>query len=133
LASLVKVKHMNKQLLGAIGLALFVGLTALWYFNVYVPQVVDRGITNFQECVKAYPMITMQFPARCTTKDGRTFVDSVTPTPTAMGLANPASVNCTEKGGTLNMVDGTDGQVGMCVLTSGKVCEEWAFFRGECQ
>ena len=48
-------------------------------------------------------------------------------------LANPASVNCFEKGGKLSIVDKTDGQVGMCTLSNGVVCEEWEYFRGECQ
>jgi len=48
-------------------------------------------------------------------------------------LANPASVNCEKNGGTLDIVtDETGGQVGMCVLKDGTVCEEWAYFRGEC-
>lgn len=47
-------------------------------------------------------------------------------------LANPASVNCVDLGGTLEIKDKTDGQVGYCTLPGGKVCEEWALFRGEC-
>lgn len=41
-------------------------------------------------------------------------------------IANPASVNCIEKGGKHSLVDG------MCTLSDGTVCEEWAYFRGEC-
>ena len=48
-------------------------------------------------------------------------------------IANPASVNCVEKGGKLSIVDKPDGQIGMCTLSDGTVCEEWAYFRGECQ
>jgi hypothetical protein len=51
---------------------------------------------------------------------------------TNAGLANPASTNCINTGGTLEIVDTNAGQVGMCTLPSGKVCEEWALFRGEC-
>lgn len=52
----------------------------------------------------------------------------------AVGIANPASVNCAEKGGTLEILtDETGGQFGMCNFPNGKSCEEWAFFRGECQ
>jgi hypothetical protein len=48
-------------------------------------------------------------------------------------MANPASVNCIDKGGSLKMVeDGSGGQVGMCTLPDGVVCEEWAYMRGEC-
>lgn len=51
---------------------------------------------------------------------------------TNAGLANPASTNCINKGGTLNIMDTNEGQVGMCTLPGGKVCEEWALFRGDC-
>ena len=47
-------------------------------------------------------------------------------------IANPASVNCIEKGGNLSIVDKPEGQLGMCTLSDGTVCEEWAYFRGEC-
>lgn len=50
------------------------------------------------------------------------------------GLANPASVNCEEKGGQLEIVTVADGsQSGVCKFSDGSECEEWAFFRGECQ
>ncbi len=49
------------------------------------------------------------------------------------GMANPASVNCEKNGWTLNIVTSSDGgQVGMCTLSNGTVCEEWAYMRGEC-
>ena len=41
-----------------------------------------------------------------------------------IGLANPASVNCTKLGYTLN------GD--QCVFPDGSSCEQWALFRGEC-
>ncbi|MBS3073779.1 DUF333 domain-containing protein [Candidatus Pacearchaeota archaeon] len=47
-------------------------------------------------------------------------------------LANPASVFCEEQGGTLEIRENTEGQYGVCIFSSGKECEEWAFFRGEC-
>lgn len=47
-------------------------------------------------------------------------------------LANPASTNCVNKGGSLRIVDTAEGQIGMCTLPSGKECEEWAYFREEC-
>lgn len=49
------------------------------------------------------------------------------------GLANPASVNCEEKGGRVDIrTDSGGGQFGVCVFDGGKECEEWAMFRGEC-
>jgi uncharacterized protein len=54
--------------------------------------------------------------------------------PSKPGMANPASVNCDEKGGKLDIRKDTDGnEVGICVFDDGSECEEWSFFRGECQ
>ncbi|MFA6422248.1 MAG: DUF333 domain-containing protein [Candidatus Buchananbacteria bacterium] len=48
-------------------------------------------------------------------------------------IANPASVNCKEKGGTSEIITKEDGsQYGNCKLPDGSECEEWAFMRGEC-
>lgn len=47
-------------------------------------------------------------------------------------IANPASVNCIDKGGTLEIVDAPEGQHGICTLKDGTKCEEWAYMRGEC-
>jgi putative hemolysin len=47
-------------------------------------------------------------------------------------VANPASVYCEEQGGTVEIVETDDGQVGVCVLDDGRECEEWAYYRGEC-
>jgi putative hemolysin len=44
------------------------------------------------------------------------------------GMANPASVYCEEQGGTLEIADTPDGQVGMCHFAD-QTCEEWALFR----
>jgi putative hemolysin len=49
-----------------------------------------------------------------------------------VALANPASVNCIKVGGKLAIQHTSHGEVGMCRLPSGNVCEEWALFRGEC-
>lgn len=51
----------------------------------------------------------------------------------SVGMANPASTNCIEMGGTLEIVEGADGQFGLCHLPDGRVCDEWALFRdGNC-
>jgi len=47
------------------------------------------------------------------------------------GLANPASVNCVNIGGKVEIKDSAAGQYGMCTFTNGTTCEEWALFRGE--
>jgi hypothetical protein len=51
---------------------------------------------------------------------------------TSFALANPASLNCTAKGGNLFIITGTSGSSGLCTFKDGSSCEEWAFYRGEC-
>jgi putative hemolysin len=49
------------------------------------------------------------------------------------GIANPASVNCVNKGGTLSIQRRADGgEYGICTFEDNQQCEEWALFRGEC-
>jgi putative hemolysin len=58
------------------------------------------------------------------------------PTPAPDGgssLANPASKHCVDHGGTLEIRSGDGGQYGVCRFTGGSECEEWAYYRGECQ
>lgn len=48
-------------------------------------------------------------------------------------ISNPASVNCTQKGGTLSIEkNGTGGEYGLCNFEDDMSCEEWALLRGEC-
>lgn len=48
-------------------------------------------------------------------------------------LANPASVNCTDQGGTLVIqTRGDGGQYGICLFEDNRQCEEWAMLRGNC-
>ena len=49
------------------------------------------------------------------------------------GIANPASTNCINKGGTLKIQKGGGGgEYGICIFEDNRQCEEWALFRGEC-
>ena len=68
-------------------------------------------------------MLGVLFVAACTqvTKDNGT------------QIANPASKYCTDQGGKLEIITAADkSQSGVCTLTDGTKCDEWAFFRGEC-
>jgi len=48
-------------------------------------------------------------------------------------LANPASVNCADQGGTLQIESRPDGaQFGVCYFEDNRQCEEWALLRGAC-
>lgn len=46
-------------------------------------------------------------------------------------IANPASVFCIEQGGTLEIVDEANGQVGYCTLPDGTRVEEWEYYRSQ--
>ena len=59
---------------------------------------------------------------------------SVPPPSQSSTLANPASVYCQEQGGKSQITTTADGsQSGDCVFPDGFKCDEWAFFRQECQ
>ncbi len=47
-------------------------------------------------------------------------------------LANPASVYCGEQGGKLEIRENKLGQYGVCIFPDESECEEWKYFRGEC-
>lgn len=51
-----------------------------------------------------------------------------TPSTDSTGMPNPASVFCEEQGGTVEIVDEADGQVGYCNLPDGTRIEEWEYF-----
>lgn len=49
-------------------------------------------------------------------------------------MANPASEYCIEQGGQVDIRKNVDGgEVGYCQFDDGSECEEWSFFRGDCQ
>ncbi len=71
----------------------------------------------------------------CAVSDDETAVPTAVPdADEPVELANPASVYCEEQGGKLEIrTDENGDQYGVCVFEDGSACEEWAFFRGECQ
>jgi len=49
------------------------------------------------------------------------------------GLPNPASVYCEQNGNKHEIRTAPDGtQSGICVFPDGSTCDEWAYYRGEC-
>jgi putative hemolysin len=51
----------------------------------------------------------------------------------SVAIANPASAYCINNGGKFSIVADKDGnQQGMCTLSEGTLCDEWAYFKGEC-
>jgi len=49
------------------------------------------------------------------------------------GLANPAAVYCEEQGGILVNRMFSAGVSGYCLFDDGSECNQWEFYRGECQ
>lgn len=47
-------------------------------------------------------------------------------------IANPASTNCIEKGGTIEIRKNKQGEYGVCLFEDNRQCEEWALLRGNC-
>ena len=58
---------------------------------------------------------------------------TATPTESAPGLPNPASKFCVDQGYQLEIRTEAGGEVGYCLFPDGSECEEWAFYRGECE
>ena len=51
----------------------------------------------------------------------------------SVGMANPASVYCKEQGGSLSIRKDLEGnEYGVCVFEDGSECDEWKYFRKEC-
>jgi hypothetical protein len=73
------------------------------------------------------------FIAGCTQQSAPAQASPAQPTTAVTaGMANPASVACVGKGGTVEIKkDATGGEYGMCTFANGTSCEEWALFRGE--
>ncbi len=61
-------------------------------------------------------------------------LSSTSPAQNAAGMANPASVNCEELGGTLRIErkPPSGSEFGVCLFPGNRQCEEWALKRGEC-
>ena len=52
--------------------------------------------------------------------------------PNATRAASPASLNCVQNHGTLEIHQTPEGERADCLLPSGKRCDEWEMFRGNC-
>ena len=49
------------------------------------------------------------------------------------GTANPAAVYCQDMGYEYSVIDGPDGQRGVCVFDDGSSCDAWDFLKGKCR
>jgi putative hemolysin/predicted secreted protein len=77
-------------------------------------------------------LVLLALAAGCTQQTSTPVTTPVAATPAGSALANPASVNCGQIGGTTEIkTDASGGQYGMCTFANGTSCEEWALFRNE--
>ncbi len=98
----------------------------------------EDNVTNFDECVAAGYPVMESYPRQCRTPEGENFVEEViweegqNESEGSTGLANPASTYCEENGGTLEIRQEDNGDIGYCVFEDGSECEEWSYYNGEC-
>lgn len=97
-----------------------VGVVIAAALSFYLMKIDNAGQPATDQTAKTTEQAT-------TTED-----DTATAETPAIGIANPASVNCTEKGGKLEMRESKAGQYGVCLFEDNRQCEEWALMRGEC-
>lgn len=79
-----------------------------------------KACTTNEECVEDSTLVGVQWLCEDSVCKRKPF-------------GNPASMKCEEDGGTLHIMENEDGQYGLCVFDDGSACEEWAYFRGECE
>jgi putative hemolysin/predicted secreted protein len=105
--------------------------------SAVIPAVVTGRATVYEwKCANGKPEVVKQL----FNPDARGFLSDfwheIAPTTAAPGssIANPASTNCIQNGGKLEIrKDAKGGEVGYCVFADKSECEEWAFMRGECK
>ncbi len=51
----------------------------------------------------------------------------------SVGIANPAAVKCLDDGGSLEAYMTEAGEASLCVFEDDSICNQWAYYRGECQ
>jgi putative hemolysin len=125
---------MNKALLWVI--IILVVIIGIYYFintnnQAYAPdetpnnQIVG-GDKDEHGCIPSAGYTWCESKQKCL----RTWEEECPNTNTQ--IANPASVNCTDQGGTLEIKDGPAGEYGICYFEDNRQCEEWALFNGNC-
>ncbi|PIU34572.1 hypothetical protein COT03_02140 [Candidatus Shapirobacteria bacterium CG07_land_8_20_14_0_80_39_18] len=117
---------MKKISLGILGVILVV-LIVIVGARVLSPE--DNWICQNGEWVKHGNPSGPMPSGSC--KEGEQMASNKVPTEAA--IPNPASKNCLDKGGKLEMREETAGTLGICKFTDGTECEEWKFYRNECR
>ena len=115
----------------------FLFIAALIIFLVFYPRSSKRNANSDLGTASSTEINTPleSSPAASSTPTeilpATTTIDVATTSST--GLANPASKNCADKGGNLQIKkDGSGGEYGLCFFDDNRACEEWALLRGDC-
>lgn len=115
---------MKKKYIIAVVILALVGLGAYLRFRTSE----DSWICQNGQWVKHGNPASPEPTYPCTF-DGQKVLD----TSVEANMSNPAAKNCLQKGGTLKQLQETAGILGICQFADGTECEEWQFFRNECQ
>lgn len=106
--------------------------------NMLLPQAVSASGARYANTDESFVFWNKGDTAFVTEGNATTFADCTVASPTTDAgnsnqIANPASVNCTEKGGTSTIETRGDGsQYGLCYFDDNRACEEWAMLQGNC-
>jgi putative hemolysin len=117
---------MKNKLIFLIPVILVLGVLAV--FKLWFSE--DSWICKDGQWVK-HGNPSSPMPAKPCIKNGE--IVSAQEIESGESIANPASTNCLEKGGKLSFIEETAGTLGICQFSDGTECEEWKFFRNECQ
>ena len=95
------------------------------YHSTTERRKVMRKITGF--------IIILMVLTACSTPLKQVVSDSSATEIPQPGMPNPDSLYCEQNGNKLEIRTAADGsQSGVCVFPDGSSCDEWAYFRGEC-
>jgi len=107
--------NFSKTIVGII--AIIVLFTMLWFLINFPTE----ECTEDEDCVPEEPLIGVQYFCEKGTCKTRPF-------------GNPTTQYCVDNGGSSEIRTNPDGsQYGVCVFSDGSECDEWEFFREECQ
>lgn len=69
----------------------------------------------------------------CSTLTNQVKVETSATEISQANMPNPASVYCTQNGNKNEIRTADDGsQTGVCIFPDGSICDDWAYFKGEC-
>jgi putative hemolysin len=78
-----------------------------------------------------FPTLAILLTA-CNTQQSIPPTETPPNTPEA-NIPNPASAQCEEQGGKVEIRESEAGQYGICIFPDGSGCDEWALFHGVCK